>query len=50
MGKYFKLIDLFPSHFPYGWGGPNERRKSRVSQIEILQHYCRIALPQMQES
>ena len=46
-GQKIKLIDLFPLHFPYGWGGPDERRNTGVSQIEILQHYRRIALLQM---
>ena len=44
------LIDIFPLVFPYGWGGPNERRENRVGKSSVLRHYCRISLPQMQQS
>ena len=49
-GHRIKLIDLFPLIFPYGRGGPEERRAIRVSKAAVLQHYSRIALPQMQTS
>ena len=49
-GHHIDLIDLFPLTFPYGWGGPNQERATRVSKSAILRHYCRIALPQMQQS
>lgn len=48
-GHEIKLIDLFPLVFPYGWGGPHERRATRISKSAALRHYCRIALPQMQQ-
>ena len=44
------LVKLFPLIFPYGWGGPDERRGNRVGKSSILRHYCRISLPQMQQS
>ena len=44
------LIEIFPLAFPYGWGGPDEKRATKISKAAILRHYCRIALPQMHES
>ena len=41
------LVELFPLIFPYGWGGPDERRGNKVGKSSILRHYCRISLPQM---
>ena len=49
-GHQVKLIDLFPLNFPFGWGGTDEYRATRVSQSKVLHHYCRIDLPQMQQS
>ena len=49
-GNKIKLIDLFPLVFPYGWGGPDEKRVARLGKASVLRHYCRIALPQMHES
>ena len=49
-GHKIKLIELFPLNFPYGWGGPDERRLTHVSEQEVLCHYIQIALPQMQQS
>ena len=46
-GHMLKLIDMFPLNFPFGWGGPEEKRCTKVSQIEVLRHYSRIALLQM---
>ena len=47
-GHQVKLIDLFPLIFPYGYGGPDQRRATSVSKTCALRHYCRIVLPQMQ--
>ena len=44
------LVDLFPLIFPYGWGGPDERRGTKVGKSAVLKHYSRISLPQMQQS
>ena len=48
-GHEMDLIDLFPLIFPYGWGGPNALRSTKVSKGAVLRQYCRIALPQMQQ-
>ena len=34
------LIDLFPLIFPYGWGGPSEKRATKVAKSAVLRHYC----------
>ena len=44
------LVDLFPLVFLYGWGGPDERRGTKVGKSAVLRHYSRISLPQMQQS
>ena len=44
-GHKINLTELFPLNFPFGWGGPDERRVTRVSEHEVLRHYSRIALP-----
>ena len=49
-GHKIDLTELFHLNFPFGWGGPDERRVTRVSEHEVLRHYSRIALPQMQQS
>ena len=49
-GHTIDLIELFPLIFPFGWGGPEERRATKISKSAVLRHYCRIALPQMQQS
>ena len=49
-GHKGNLIDLFPIVFPYGFGGPDEIRATLVSPTAVLRHYCRIALPQMQNA
>ena len=49
-GHKIKLIELFPINFPFGWGGPDERRATKVSEQEVLRHYSQIALPQMQQA
>ena len=49
-GHTISLIDLFPLIFPFGRGGPEERRATKISKSAVLRHYCRIALSQMQQS
>ena len=44
------LVEFFPLIFPYGLGGPDEKRGVSVGKSSILCHYCRISLPQMQQS
>ena len=34
------LMEMFPLVFPYGWGGPDERRLTKVGKSAILRHYC----------
>ena len=43
------LIDIFPLIFPYGWGGPDQKRGTKVSKSGVSRHYCLVALPQMQQ-
>ena len=49
-GHTIDLIDLFPLNFPFGWGGPKEKRATKVSKSAVLRHYCKITSPQMQQS
>ena len=50
MGSHtIDLVDMFPLIFPFGRGGLNERRATKVSKSAVLRHYCKIALPQMQQ-
>ena len=48
-GHTVNLVDIFPLIFPYGSGGPDEKRTTTVSKSAALRHYVRIALPQMQQ-
>ena len=48
-GHNIDLVDLFPLIFPYGWGGLNEKRATKVSRSAMLRHYCKLSLPQMQK-
>ncbi len=43
------LSQLCPVAFPFGTGDVNEKRKPNVSEVECLQHYLKISLPQFQE-
>ena len=43
-----KLEQLFATKFPFGRGGLNEKRATKVSKSECLRHYIRIALPNFQ--
>ena len=38
-GHTIDLNNLFPLIFPYGWGGPEERRATKISKSAILRHY-----------
>jgi len=45
------LPDVFPLHFPFGFGGVRDRsRQAKVSDIECLRHYLRLSLPQFQKA
>ena len=48
-GHSIDLVDLFPLIFPFGWGGPDEKRSTRISKSAVLRHYTRIALPQLHQ-
>ena len=37
---------IFPIQFPFGLGGVEQKRKTKVSAIECLRHYLRLSLPQ----
>ena len=45
-----KMEELFATKFPFGRGGLHETRDTKVSDIAILKHYSRIALPNFQSS
>jgi hypothetical protein len=42
IGKHF-LVDSFPLQFPYGLGGPREKRVTKVEYHECLEYYLRVA-------
>ena len=48
-GHKLNLVDISPLIFQYGLCGPDEKRTTKVSRSAALCHYCRIALPQMQQ-
>ena len=37
-GHKVNLIDLFPLIFPYGWGGPDQIRRTKLSKGGVLRH------------
>jgi len=41
-----KLENVFPIQFPFGLGGPTQRRPTAVSKEAALQHYTRLSLKQ----
>ncbi|KAL7455724.1 hypothetical protein ACHAWC_007254, partial [Mediolabrus comicus] len=50
-GKYtprreLKLQDICPVQFPFGFGGPDEKRDAKISQEECLKHYLQLSLRQ----
>ena len=49
-GHTIDIIDLFPLVFPFGRGGLYEKRATKLSKSAILKHYCKLALPQMQQA
>jgi hypothetical protein len=40
------LENVFPVQFPFGTGGPKQKRPTAVSEEACLQHYMRLSLPQ----
>ena len=46
-GHKVNLTDIFPIGLPYGFGGPDETRATRLSRSAVLRHYSHIALPQI---
>eukprot|EP00978_Attheya_sp_CCMP212_P001191 scaffold2478_cov48-Attheya_sp.AAC.1 len=42
IGMHF-LVDSFPLQFPYGIGGPREKRVTKVEYHECLEYYLRVA-------
>jgi len=47
--SHAKLSQLLPIAFPFGTGDVNCRRSPAVNEIECMQHYLRLSLPQFQE-
>jgi len=47
--SYAKLSELCPIAFPFGTGDIDNVRSPPVSEVECLQHYLRLSLPQMLE-
>ena len=47
--SYARLSQICPIAFPFGTGDVDCKRSPRVSEIECLQHYLRLSLPQFQE-
>jgi hypothetical protein len=41
---------VFPTHFPFGFGGIDETRRNHVSIDECLKYYLNISLPMFQHS
>eukprot|EP00956_Cyclotella_meneghiniana_P039249 scaffold168208_cov48-Cyclotella_meneghiniana.AAC.1 len=37
---------VLPFAFPYGIGGPNQKRRTKISKDKIIKHYTRLAMPQ----
>jgi hypothetical protein len=37
------LVDSFPLQFPYGIGGPKDKRETKVEYLDMLQYYLRVA-------
>ncbi len=47
--SHAKLSQLLPIAFPFGTGDVDCRRSPAVKEIECMQHYLRLSLPQFQE-
>ena len=45
-----KLENVMPIQFPFGSGGPDLKRRTAVSEEQILRHYCRLSLRQFMKS
>ena len=41
-----RLENVLPIQFPFGSGGPTQKRQTEISEEAILQHYCRLSLKQ----
>lgn len=37
---------VLPFAFPYGMGGPNQKRRTAISKSEVIRRYVRLAMPQ----
>jgi hypothetical protein len=48
--EVMKLENVFPTAFPFGSGGPTQKRRSQISSEEKIRHYLRLSLPQFMES
>ena len=48
MDHLLKLEEVFATKFPFGRGGLDEKRDTKVSKESCLKHYSRIALPNFQ--
>jgi hypothetical protein len=48
--EVMKLENVFPTAFPFGSGGPTEKRRNQISDEEKIRHYLRLSLPQFMES
>ncbi len=47
--SYAKLSQLCPIAFPFGTGDVDCKRSPAVSEMDCLQHYLKLSLPQLQE-
>ena len=41
-----EIEGVLPFAFPYGIGGPNNKRKTPISKKQLIQRYLRLAMPQ----
>ena len=48
--EVMKLENVFPTAFPFGMGGPTQKRRNKISDEERIRHYLRLSLPQFMES
>ncbi|KAL7451819.1 hypothetical protein ACHAWC_004215 [Mediolabrus comicus] len=44
--RELRLEDVCPLQFPFGQGGPNVQRRTKISMETCYQHYCKLSLPQ----
>ena len=43
------MMDNFPIHFPYGFGGPSQQRRTKSSATGCLSHYMELSLDQFKK-